>query len=289
MLNGKTIIVTGGTNGIGEVSALELARAGAEVIVISRSKDKCAATVQKIQSETGNKNVSYIAADLSTLAGIRSAAEQFLSQHSKLHVLLNNAGGVFTSRQVTADGYEMTFALNHLSYFLLTHLLINTLKATAASEGDARVVNVSSSAHFMARGVDLDDLQRKKNFNRFGVYSETKLMNVLFTNELSKRLQGTNVTANSLHPGLVRSGFGKNNGGIIPMLFSMIQIFGISAQQGAQTSIYLASSPEVKGITGKYWDKKKVTTPSVPAQDTAAQEKLWRISEELTHIAPVKV
>jgi NAD(P)-dependent dehydrogenase (short-subunit alcohol dehydrogenase family) len=289
MLNGKTILITGATNGIGEVSALELARAGAEVVVVSRNQEKCAATVQKIQSETGNNKVSYIAADLSTLAGIRSAADQFLSKHSTLDVLLNNAGGVFTSRQVTFDGYEMTFALNHLSYFLLTHLLLDTLKATSQSNGEARIVNVSSSAHYSSRGINFNDLQRKQGYNTFGVYADSKLMNILFTNELAKRLQGTGITANSLHPGFVRTGFGKNNGGIVNRIFGLIQMFALSAEEGAQTSIYLASSPEVRGISGKFWDKKKVKTPSAAAQDIAAQEKLWRVSEELTHLTPIQV
>jgi NAD(P)-dependent dehydrogenase (short-subunit alcohol dehydrogenase family) len=285
MLHGKTIVVTGATNGIGEVTARELARAGAEVVIVSRSESKCARTAENIQSETGNQKVSYVAADLSTLDGMRHAAQTIRERFPKLHVLVNNAGALFTSRQITADGYEMTFALNHLSYFVVTNLLLDLLKATAASEGEARIVNVSSGAHYSVRGVNFDDLLRKKGYNAFGVYSETKLMNILFTNELARRLEGTGVTANSLHPGFVRTGFGMNNSGWFVRLFGLVtQFAAISPEEGAQTSIYLASSPEVRGVTGQYFTNKQIKTPSAAARDSYQQEKLWRISEELTGV-----
>lgn len=291
MLNGKTILITGATSGIGQIAALELARSGAEVVIASRSASKCQATVQMIQTQTGNTNVSYIAADLSTLAGMRQAAETFLSRHTQLHVLLNNAGGLFNQREVTTDGYEMTLALNHLSYFVVTNLLLNTLKATAATAGEARIINVSSSAHYMSRGINFDDLQHTKRYFGFSVYSETKLMNVLFTNELARRLQGTNVTANSLHPGFVQTGFGKNNVGWLMRLFGVISgRMAITPEQGAQTSIHLAASPDVKGISGKYWTASKQETPGKLALDTQLQEKLWRVSEALTTVGtPVLV
>jgi NAD(P)-dependent dehydrogenase (short-subunit alcohol dehydrogenase family) len=290
MLQGKTIAITGATNGIGEVAALELARSGASVVIISRSPERCAATVKRIAAETGSTTVSYIAADLSTLEGMRSAASQFLASHDRLHVLLNNAGALYTTREVTADGYEKTFALNHLSYFVLTNLLLDTLKQTAAADGEARVINVSSGAHFSARGISFDDLQRKKSYNAFLVYSETKLMNILFTRELAHRLAGTGVTANALHPGFVRSGFGMNNRAWWIKLFDVLRAFAISPEEGAQTSIYLAASPEVKGISGKYFEKKKVVEVSRAAQDASAQERLWQVSEELTGLqTPVPV
>jgi NAD(P)-dependent dehydrogenase (short-subunit alcohol dehydrogenase family) len=283
MLQGKTVLVTGATNGIGEVSALELARMGAQVVVVSRSADKCATTVQNIQRTTGNQNVAYIAGDLSSLAGIRQVASTFLERYNRLDVLLNNAGGVFTSRQLSPDGYEMTFALNHLSYFLLTNLLLDTLKVTAKQHGEARVVNVSSGAHFGARnGINFDDLNRQKSYSSFGVYAETKLMNVLFTIELARRLANTGVTTNALHPGFVRTGFGKNNTSIVTAVFSALQVFALSPEKGAETSIYLASSPEVKNVTAKYFDKKKAVASSGASHDANAQQKLWRLSEELT-------
>lgn len=291
MINGQTILITGATNGIGEIAARELARAGAQVVIVSRSESKCAATVKQIQSETGNMNVSYITADLSTLAGMHHAAETFLARYDQLHVLLNNAGGVFNQRKVTADGYEMTLALNHLNYFVLTNRLLDVLQATAARDGEARVVNVSSSAHYSARGIAFDDLQRKGRYFGFSVYSESKLMNVLFTNELARRLEGTGVTANSLHPGFVQTGFGMNNGGIFTRLLGLVSsVAAISPEEGAQTSIYLASSPEVKGVTGQYWSEKKVKAPSKLAQDMALQGRLWQVTEGLAAVhTPVSV
>jgi retinol dehydrogenase 12 len=286
MLNGKTILVTGATNGIGEVAALELAKLDAHVIVVSRSESKCAETVKKIIAESNNKHIEYIAGDLSSLAGIRHVAQQFLEKYKRLDVLLNNAGGIFTSRQLSTDGLEMTFALNHMSYFLLTHLLLNTLKATAKEYGEARVVSVSSGAHHAVGGVKFDDLQRKKSYSAFSVYGETKLMNILFTQELAKRLSGTTVTANVLHPGFVKTGFGQNTSGFLGNLFSsafgLVQnMFALTPEQGAQTSIYLASSSDVKGVSGKYFDKKKVANTSVATKDNGSQEKLWQVSETL--------
>jgi NAD(P)-dependent dehydrogenase (short-subunit alcohol dehydrogenase family) len=208
-MKNKTVIVTGGTNGIGEVTARELAQMGAHVVIISRSAEKCQAAVRAIQSATGNPNVEYIAADLSSLKEIHRAADEFKAKHSKLHVLVNNAGAYIQSFQRSIDGYEMTFALNHLSYFLLTMLLLDTLKATAAAEGEARIINVSSDAHQMVQKLNFDTIPRQSGAG-FPAYGESKYMNVIFTYELAHRLAGTGVTANVLHPGFVRSGFGKN-------------------------------------------------------------------------------
>lgn len=286
MLNGQTILITGATNGIGEITALELARQGAQVVIVSRSGPKCEQTVQKIRDAVPNAHVEFIASDLSTLSGIRSAATQFLGKYDKLNVLVNNAGGFFNARHETADGFEMTFALNHMSYFLITHLLLDTLKATAISDGEARVVNVSSSAH---RGstVDLDDLQRQKKFSGFRAYGESKLMNILFTQELAERLKGSKVTANVLHPGFVRTGFGRNNTGIISLVLKVIQTFALTPEQGAETSIYLASSPEVKGVSGQYFEKKKAVQPDKGAQRLDDPKKLWTISERLSGVSNV--
>lgn len=286
MMQGKTVLVTGATNGIGEVAARELARAGAQVIIVSRSAQKCADTAQRIQQQTGNNAVSYIASDLSLLSGIRAAAATFRERYDRLDVLLNNAGGLFSSRQLTSEGLEMTFALNHMSYFLLTHLLLDVLKATAKQAGEARVVSVSSDAHHATRGIRFDDLKRDKRYSAFGAYAESKLMNVLFTQELAQRLQGTGVTANALHPGFVRTGFGKNNNPITSFVFGLIQAFALTPEQGAQTSIYLASDPSVRGVTGKYFSKKKPAAVNKVCQDIAVQQQLWRISEEIAGITP---
>lgn len=280
----KVVVVTGATNGIGEVTALELARQGATVVIVSRTESKLENTVARIKSETGNDAVSYIQADLSSMDGVRSAAEQFLARFERLDVLVNNAGAYFNERYVTDDGYEMTFALNHLNYFLLTELLLDTLKQTAQTYGEARIVNVSSDAHQPA-SINFDDIQAE-NYSAFGRYGETKLMNVMFTYELARRLEGTNVTTNALHPGLVNTGFGMNNDGIAKVFLSALQwVFGKSPEEGAATNIYLASSPEVKGVTGKYWANKQQKSSNNASYDVDAQKKLWAISEELVGLS----
>jgi retinol dehydrogenase 12 len=281
----KIVLITGATNGIGEIAAIELARMGAQVVVVSRNEGKCRRTVETIQRETGNDKAAYLAADLSSLQDIRQLADNFLAQYGKLHVLLNNAGAYFQERRESVDGYEMTFALNHLNYFLLTHLLLDRLKETASEDGEARIVNVSSEAHrFSAPGINFDDLQRTQKFEGFRVYGESKLMNVMFTYELARRLQDSNVTVNALHPGFVRTGFGKNNDGIVGKLLGLAQIFARSPQKGAETSIYLAASPDVKGISGKYFADKSDKKSSSASYDEGAQQRLWQISEDITGI-----
>lgn len=281
----KVVLVTGATNGIGEVCALELARMGATVILVSRSQSRLEAVVNDIKSKTGNANVSSIQADLSSLAEIRKVAQQFLSVHSRLDVLVNNAGAIFDKRQESVDGIEMTFALNHLNYFLLANLLLEKLRETAANYGESRIINVSSDAHEGASSVNFEDIQRRKSYSSWIAYAESKLMNILFTQELARRLQGTKVSANALHPGFVRTGFGRNNGGFFNAAISMAQnFFAISPEKGAETMIYLASSPTVAGITGKYWYQSKEKQARPAAYDTAAQSRLWQISEELTGI-----
>jgi retinol dehydrogenase 12 len=275
-MQGKTVIVTGGTNGIGLVTARELARLGAQVTIISRSPEKCAAIVEKIKKETGSANVEFIAADLSVMSEIRQAAYEFKKRHTRLHVLVNNAGAYFSSRQVTKDGYEMTFALNHLGYFLLTQLLLDTLKASAP----ARIINVSSEAHRGAK-LDFNDLQNEKKFSGFGVYGQSKLANLLFTYELSQRLKDVNVTVNAVHPGFVASGFAKNNGGIYSIGMNILSLFARKPDKGAATNIYLASSPEVEGITGKYFVDSKAVESSKESNDLSAQKQLWDTSLEL--------
>jgi len=283
----RTVIVTGATNGIGLVAARELARQGATVVMISRSASKLAQAAEQIRRETGSTSVETIAADLSLISQVNAAADAFLSRHQRLDVLLNNAGAYYDKRQLTAEGHEMTFALNHLSYFLLTHRLLETLKATAAAHGEARVVNVSSDAHRVGQ-VNFDDIERAKSYNGFRVYGESKLMNVLFTYKLASLLDGTGVTANALHPGFVRTGFGQSSGGGLAGKFiGLMQVFALTPEQGAETSIYLASSPKVKGITGQYWVKKNAVRSSAASYDRAAQDRLWALSEQLVGLRTV--
>jgi NAD(P)-dependent dehydrogenase (short-subunit alcohol dehydrogenase family) len=275
-LKGKTVLVTGGTRGIGLVTARELARMGAQVTIVSRNAAKCAAVAAKLTAETGSP-LEFIAADLSTLAGIMQAAASFKQRHTRLHVLVNNAGAMFARRHLTSDGYEMTFALNHLNYFLLTVLLLDILKASAP----ARIVNVSSGAHLGA-SLDLDNLQSEKHFSAIGAYGQSKLANVLFTYELARRLEGSGVTANAVHPGFIATGFARNNGLFFNLGMKLIGLFIRKPDQGAQTSIYLASSPEVEGVTGKYFVDCQPAESSPLSHDPALAEKLWQASLELT-------
>jgi retinol dehydrogenase 14 len=273
---GKTVLVTGATNGIGLVTARELARMGSQVTIVSRNARKCAMVVEAIKAGTGNP-VEFITADLSTLAGIMQAAADFKQRHTHLDVLVNNAGAFFTRRVLTADGYEITFALNHLNYFLLTILLLDILKASHP----ARIVNVSSGAHMRA-SLDFDNLQGEKHFNGMQAYGQSKLANVLFTYELARRLEGTGVTVNVLHPGFIATGFARNNGALYNFGMSLIGPFIRKPEQGAQTSIYLASSPEVEGITGKYFVDCEPVESSPLSYDKSLAEKLWQVSLELT-------
>ncbi len=275
-MNGKTILITGATNGIGLITARELARLGAQTIIVGRNAQKCAQTIEYIKQETGNPEVEFIAADLSTRDGVQHTAHEFKKRHTRLDVLLNNAGALFFSRQVTPDGIEMTFALNHLNYFHLTILLLDILKAS----GPGRILNVSSHAHEGAK-MNFDDLQYEKHYRGLTAYAQSKLANVLFTYELARKLEGTKLTTNALHPGFVNTGFAKNNGWLVKYGMALLSPFQRRPEQGAQTSIYLASSPELEGATGKYFvDSKPV--PSDPASyNRASAERLWQISLEM--------
>jgi NAD(P)-dependent dehydrogenase (short-subunit alcohol dehydrogenase family) len=275
----KIVLVTGATNGIGLVTARELARLGARVTIVSRNAGKCAAVAERIKTETGHP-IGFIAADLSTLAGIRQAAATFKGSHTLLHVLVNNAGALFAHRRLTADGYEMTFALNHLNYFLLTDLLLDVLKASAP----ARIINVSSGSHLGA-SFDFDNLQGEKHFRGMQSYGQSKLANILFTYELARRLEGTGVTVNALHPGSVATGFARNNGLLYNYGTKFVGLFLRKPEQGAQTSIYLASSPEVEGVTGKYFFDCQAVDSSPLSHDRALAQKLWQVSLELTRKA----
>ncbi|MFO7633717.1 MAG: SDR family oxidoreductase [Caldilinea sp.] len=282
----KVVLVTGATNGIGRVTAHQLAAQGANVVLVSRSSEKCRATADEIRTQTGAADVDWIAADLSVLAGIEDAAEEFRARYSQLHVLVNNAGAFFAGRSVTADGYEATFALNHLNYFLLTQRLRDVLVTSAP----ARIVNVSSDAHY-GGAIDFDDVMGERKYSGWRAYSQSKLANVMFTYALSRHLEGTGVTANVLHPGFVATGFGRNNGGLMGMLMPLVQWFAIRPDKGAETSIHLAASPAVDGVTGKYFSDRKEKDSSQVSYDVAAQNRLWELSEQLvrhaSHTEPV--
>ena len=278
-MNGKICMVTGATSGIGLVTARELARQGAQVTLVSRSPERCQAAAESIRQETGNPEVDFIAADLSSLVEIRRTAQEFLKRQRRLDVLVNNAGGFFWRRAETADGLERTFALNHLNYFLLTNLLLETLKASAP----ARIVSVSSDAHRGAR-IDFDNLQNKHKYAGFRAYAQSKLMNVLFTYELRRRLENSGVTANALHPGFVATGFAKNNGFLFRLFMPLAQLNALSPEEGARTSIYLASSPEVEGVSGKYFTKQQAVQSDPASYDEQTARQLWELSLELTNL-----
>jgi retinol dehydrogenase-12 len=276
-IKGKVCLVTGGTSGIGQVTARELARQGATVVFVGRNRQKCEETLNQIRQETGNPEVEYLLGDLSSLAGIRGVAQEFRQKHNRLDVLVNNAAGIFMERRESVDGIEMNLALNHLAYFLLTNSLLDLLKSSAPS----RVVNVSSEAH-KHMVLDFDDLQEKKRYRGFRAYSESKLANLLFTFELARRLERTGVTVNALHPGFVASNIFAGNGRVGWLVRRIASVVALSTEAGAETSVYLATSPEVEGITGKYFVKKRAVAPSPASHDEAAARRLWAVSEQLT-------
>jgi len=266
-------VVTGATAGIGFETARALAGMGAKVVIISRSRERCQGAVQQIKEETGNQHIEYIASDLSHMAGVQQAAYDFKRNYPKLDVLINNAGAFFSSRLLSADGYEMTFALNHLNYFLLTQLLLDVLKSSAP----ARIVNVASDAHRGAQ-IHFDDLQSEKNYQGFRAYGQSKLANVLFTYELSRKLEGSRVTTNALHPGFVATNFATNNGPVYKFVMRLGSFLARSPQKGAQTSIYLASSPAVENISGKYFSDSKAIDSDPVTYDQNAAARLWQTS-----------
>ncbi len=277
-MQNKVVLVTGATNGIGYEAAKVLAGQGAMTVGVGRNPQKCADAAQRIKSITGNAKVEFLVADLSRQAEVRQVTDEFKHKYDRLDVLLNNAGAFFARREESAEGIEMTWALNHLNYFLLTDLLLDVIKASAP----ARIVNVSSEAHGRAKAIQFDDVEFKHGFSGWAVYGHSKLANVMFTYELARRLNGTQVTANVLHPGFVATGFGHNNGGLMRTGMNVVQkIAARKPEQGAATSVYLASSPEVDGVTGKYFSDEKETKSSAASYDVAAQQRLWALSEQM--------
>jgi NAD(P)-dependent dehydrogenase (short-subunit alcohol dehydrogenase family) len=276
-MDGKVCMVTGATAGIGLVAASELARRGARVIGVGRSQERCAEAVRLIRDQTSGASVEFLVADLSSQSEIRRLAQGVKASTARLDVLLNNAGGIYLQRQETSDGIERTFALNHLGYFLLTNLLLDLIKASAP----ARIINVSSGAHNGIK-INFDDLQSKTKYSGWRAYQQSKLANILFTRELARQLAGTGVTANALHPGFVNTKIFRADGFIGWLLRRSADLFAISPEEGAKTSVYLATSPEVENVTGKYFIKEHVASSSAASQDDAAARRLWELSEKLT-------
>ena len=279
-------LITGATSGIGRSAACELARLGNTVVVVGRNEEKCAVTVEKITNTTGNRSVDYLVADLSSQIDVRALAKQFQSKYSRLDVLINNAGTIAWTRQLSSDGIELTFALNHLSYFLLTNLLIDVLRESAPS----RIVNVSSVAHMRA-DIDLDDIQNPKSYRGLQAYGQSKLANLMFTYELARRLEGTGVTVNALHPGLVATNLAANGrmplGWISrPILRSALAVVGRSVTKGSKTIVYLATAHDVSGVTGKYFVDKVAVPSSAASYYTDTARRLWELSSRLTNHSP---
>jgi NAD(P)-dependent dehydrogenase (short-subunit alcohol dehydrogenase family) len=277
----KICLITGGTNGIGKATAQALANMGATVVIVGRNAEKTSQVVSEIRTASGNSNVDSLLADLSSQRDIRRIAAEFKLRYPYLHVLINNAGGTFATRQLSVDGIEMTFALNYLAGFLLSNLMLDTMKASSP----ARIINVSSDAHAGGK-IDFENLQGERSYSSFEPYGNSKLAIILFTTELARRLEGTSVTVNALHPGLTSTGFGRNNPGILMKIMGvLIPLIGRSPEKGARTSIYLASSAEVQHITGKYFVNCKVAKPAPQADDRAVSTRLWDVSADMVHLA----
>ena len=283
---GKVVIITGGNTGIGKEAAVGLAGLGARVVVTSRNEERGRSARQEIAERSGNDSVEVMSLDLASFTSIRSFAADVLDRFDHLDVLVNNAGLILYRRAETQEGFEETFGVNHLGPFLLTDLLLERLRASAP----ARVVVVSSTAHKSARqGLDFDDLQAEHKYRWAKAYGKSKLANIYFARELAHRLDGTGVTVNALHPGFVRSEFGRGGdlGGIYGWGIKYIASpFAISPAKGARTTIYLASSPDVEGVSGGYFYKSKPSTPSTVAQDDDAASRLWEASEKLVASIP---
>src|SRR5213080_4766829 len=280
-MQGKICMVTGANSGIGKATALALAQMGATVVMVCRDRARGEEARSEITTKSRKNAVDLLQADLSSQQSIRQLVENFQHHYTHLHVLINNAGATFPGRRrESVDGLEMTFAVNYLAPFLLTNLLLDVLKASAP----ARIVNVSSNSH-EAGYIQMDDLQEEKHYRSMRVYGQSKLAVVLFTYELARRLQGTGVTANCLHPGFVATHFGQSGAGpAFRLLVKMIGSFGASPQEGAKTSIYLASSPEVEGVTGKYFVKSIPKRSTAISYDESLQRQLWEQSVELVNL-----
>lgn len=276
-MNGRTVLVTGANSGIGLATSKGLAKAGAQVIMLCRNPEKGQAALREVVAESGNQDVHLIRADLSVQSEIHAAAAEINGRFDRLDVLINNAAIIPPSRELTKDGIETQFAVNHLSYFLLTQLLLDRLKASAPS----RIINVASNLHSSGR-FDASNVEAARGYGVAGVaqYNNTKLFNLLFTFELARRLAGTGVTVNALHPGVIGTNLTRALPRPLNALYRMVMP---KPESGARTSIYLASSPDVEGITGKYWANSAISEPAAHSQNVEDAQSLWEISERMTH------
>lgn len=276
-LDGKIFLVTGATEGIGKAAALAFAKEGASLALVGRSRDKTERTVGELKAASGNGNIESLIGDMSSIAEVRAVAQKFRDTHDRLDVLVNNAGAVFKEYAVSADGLEMTFALNHVGYFVLTTALLDLVKQTPG----ARIVSTSSGAHMTGK-VDLQTIAKRNGKAGFSAYADSKLANILFTRELARRLEGTSATANCMHPGFVQTGFGLNNPGWMASLIKVSgSLFARTPEKGAETLVWLATSAEAGQHNGQYFHDKKVARISKRAQDDALAKGLWQLTEKL--------
>lgn len=275
-MNGKVVVITGATSGIGWVAAEKLAGMGARIVMIARDRSRGEASLTRLREAGPRASHSAHYADLSTIAEMKRVAGEIASAEPRVDVLINNAGALFSSRQVTTDGIEMTFATNHMSYFVVTLGLEERLRSTPGG----RVVNTSSDAHKGAH-LDFNDLQSPKGYRGFPVYGRSKLCNILFTRELARKWVDTGVTVNCLHPGFVSTRFGDHSGGMFQRVVQVAKLFAISPEQGAETIIYLATSDDVAKQSGKYFYKCRAVNPTADAQDDEAARRLWRESARI--------
>jgi NAD(P)-dependent dehydrogenase (short-subunit alcohol dehydrogenase family) len=279
-MDGKIVVLTGGTSGIGQVAAVELARQGARIVLIARDRDRAASTLAAIKDAGPRADHRAFFCNLASISDTRRIAADIATAEPRIDILVNNAGALFNRREVSPDGLEMTFAVNHMAYFVLTGALRQTLIQSAP----ARIINTASVAH---RGANLNfaDLQSQRGYAGFAVYSRSKLCNILFTRELARRLKGSGVTANCLHPGFVATRFGDQSGGILQAVMPIAKLGAISPSKGAETIVYLASSADVNAVSGGYFSKSAPDTPSPQAQDDAAASRLWEVSERIESAA----
>jgi len=276
-VNGKTVVITGATSGIGQAAALELARQGARIVFTARDQAKADALMADLRRVNPNAPHAAHLGDLSTIAGTRAVGAAIAAAEPKIDVLVNNAGAMFVSREETADGLERTFALNHMAYFVLTDSLLANLKATPG----ARIVSTASDAYRAGGPLDFDGLQARKTYSSFGAYGRSKLCNIYFTQELARRLEGAGVAAYCFHPGFVASSFGNNNGVLTRALMAAAKLMARTPEQGADTLVWLASSPDAPREAGGFYDRRRLGALAPYAKDAAAAARLWAVSEEL--------